>query len=167
MLTFGGVAFWRWQSSGSLFFALTCLRDVAACWFLLTRVPSRVKSLPRSVELISYVSAGMPFAYLNSVVAYDSSFTTSANVLAIVGFTLSTVALFELGRAFGVAPANRAVIRTGVYKIFRHPMYYGYAVAEAGQVLINPMNIIVLVGSLSLYVYRARLENRALVSFPT
>lgn len=164
MFGFGMLAFSRWHSSGNLFFALTCLRDFAASWFLVTRYSSRSSKATRTDEALSYVSSAMPFAYLSAVHGISSSAIITANLFAIVGFALSTVALFELGKSFGVAPASRKLVRTGVYGAFRHPMYLGYGFSEIGQAVLNPLNVFVLVVSLAFYAYRARREERVLAA---
>ena len=37
----------------------------------------------------------------------------------------------SLGRSFGLMPANRGVVSTGMYRLVRHPIYLGYLVTLA------------------------------------
>lgn len=157
MLGFAGLAVWRWQHSGLLFFALVCLRDLTAAWFLLTRRPDQIRTRERGVAALAYVSSAMPLMYAGGV-----SHSVLSDVLSILGFALATIALLELGRSFGVAPANRGHVRSGVYRYVSHPMYLGYALSELGMCLVNPVNVAVFVFSGALYVSRALLEQRKL-----
>lgn len=161
MLGFAIVAFYRWQNSGLIFYLLLILRDVAASWFLLTRNPSEAKKSNKSVSVLAYVSSAWPFLYLSSTT--DSSIAHLADsLLAITGFLLSTWALFDLGKSFGVAPANRGFVRTGVYRYLKHPMYFGYVISESGFIFLNPWNGIPWTFSTLLYVMRSKVENQVL-----
>lgn len=116
------------------------------------------------VEWMSYFSAILPMFYLNpSGQHLFSYFHETVQILAVIGYTFSTFALFDLGKSFGIAPAVRGErVKTGLYSIVKHPMYIGYAVAEVGMVFLNPVNGILLAASMWLYWWRARMENRTL-----
>ena len=60
--------------------------------------------------------------------------------LAICGIGLVIVVLgkLSLGRSFGLQPANRGIVSTGLYNVVRHPIYLGYLFTHAGFVLANP-----------------------------
>ncbi|HLE12703.1 MAG TPA: isoprenylcysteine carboxylmethyltransferase family protein [Bacteriovoracaceae bacterium] len=110
-------------------------------------------------DLLAYISSALPLLYLPAESA--SSFAALAStLLAIAGFTISTLALLDLGTSFGVAPANRGIVRSGLYRYLRHPMYAGYVIAEVGFVLLNPVNAVILAASFFFYILRAKLENR-------
>ena len=159
MIVFTGVACSRWQSSGLLFFALMMFRDVLSAFFLVNRNPSPCAG-SRSVTLLAYVSSGLPLIYLGPTGSASVSVLMAASVLSIVGYAVSTFALIELGHSFGVAPANRGRITTGVYRIADHPMYLGYLLAESGLVFANSANVSIFVFSSVLYLFRARAERR-------
>lgn len=59
-------------------------------------------------------------------------------------------------------PANLAPFRTAPYSYIKHPMYTGYVISEIGLVLLNPLNAVLVVISISLYTFRAKSENRIL-----
>ena len=42
-----------------------------------------------------------------------------------------------LGRSFGWLPANRGIVDSGVYRVIRHPIYFGYALGHIGFLLAN------------------------------
>ncbi len=161
MLGFAAIAGWRWFDSGLIFYALVFFRDVAAVWFLLTRNATSTRRQFGVTDILAYTSCAMPLLYF-AVANTTANILLISNILAIAGFTLSTLALFELGNSFGVSPANRGTVRTGVYKLFRHPMYVGYVVAEFGMVLLNPWNGIIFLLACGFYLTRAKLENKFL-----
>lgn len=161
MFFFALIAGYRWYTSGLIFFALLVVRDLAASWFLISRRPSTNKIESRLSELLAYISSACPFFYLNSHNSLPQASLVSS-ILAVAGFTMSTLSLFDLGSSFGVSPANRGVVRIGLYRYLRHPMYLGYAISELGFVFLNPINIVTYCVSMSLYTVRAKLENRVL-----
>lgn len=161
MFIFALVAGYRWHTTGLIFYALLILRDLTAAWFLISRKPSLDKADSKLTSTLAYVSSAWPFIYLNSLNSLPHAGIISS-ILAIFGFTLSTLALFDLGSSFGVSPANRGAVRTGLYKYIRHPMYSGYVIAEFGFVLLNPFNLIIWIISVGLYFTRTKLEDRVL-----
>lgn len=162
MLGFAAIAGWRWYDSGLIFYALTFLRDVAASWFLLTRNADSARRKFGLADLLAYISSATPLMYLSPKEDLSVSLLATSNCFAIVGFAISTIALFELGRSFGVSPANRGKVSSGVYKLFPHPMYFGYGIAEIGMVLLNPINMLIFLASSTLYYSRAKQEDKIL-----
>lgn len=161
MFIFALIAGHRWYTSGLIFFALLVVRDLAASWFLISRKPSKGKTDSRPGELLAYVSSACPLIYLNSYHSLPQASLVSS-LLAIIGFTISTLSLFDLGVAFGVSPANRGVVRTGLYHYIRHPMYSGYVISEFGFIFLNPNNVIIWIISVGLYIARTKIEDRVL-----
>ena len=161
MFIFALVAGYRWHTSGLIFFGLLVVRDLAASWFLISRKPNKEKTDARFSEILAYASSAWPFIYLNQHNSFPQAVLVSS-VLAVLGFTISTLALFDLGSSFGVSPANRGVVRTGLYKYVRHPMYSGYVISEFGFIFLNPLNAIIWAISVGLYFVRTKLEDRVL-----
>lgn len=159
MLGFAVWAGWRWMHTGLLFFLLLLLRDVAAVWFLVTRRPSRTRRTSWWPDAIAYLSSSLPLLYMAPTSTHGLAVGLVANLLPVVGFALSTIALLDLGESFGVAPANRGRVTSGIYRFLRHPMYTGYAIAELGLVLLQPWNFGIYVLSVGLYWRRARMES--------
>ena len=56
----------------------------------------------------------------------------AAGLLVVIGGKLS------LGRSFGLMPANRGVVSSGLYRIVRHPIYMGYLITHVGFLAANP-----------------------------
>ena len=161
MFIFALVAGYRWHTSGLIFFGLLIVRDLAASWFLISRKPNKEKTDSKLSEVLAYASSAWPFIYLNQHNFFPQAVLVSS-VLAILGFTISTLALFDLGSSFGVSPANRGVVRTGLYRYIRHPMYSGYVISEFGFILLNPLNIFIWILSMAFYITRTKYEDRLL-----
>jgi protein-S-isoprenylcysteine O-methyltransferase Ste14 len=87
--------------------------------------------------------------------------------LAVSGAGLMIVVLgkLSLGRSFGLQPANRGIVSTGLYKVVRHPIYLGYLVTHAGFVLANPAgwNLFVIAAADIALMLRAVREERTLL----
>jgi protein-S-isoprenylcysteine O-methyltransferase Ste14 len=54
-----------------------------------------------------------------------------------LGLTFSVIALYTLGRSFGIVAAKREIKTQGVYKIIRHPLYAGETLWFLALVLQN------------------------------
>ncbi len=103
---------------------------------------------------------------LRPVVFVQSSMTLFSAVLQYIGIAGIIMALLSLGRSFGIVPANRKVVRSGMYRLIRHPMYISEILFYAGFVLGNPTprNIILIVLVFIGQVWRAISEEALLCS---
>lgn len=161
MAAFCAFALFRWWERGNLFYLLLFLRDVlAAVYFLRRTAPRRQET--GLFEALAFVSSSMPFFYMrtwNPIAGAASGLI--ASLLAIAGFLIATLALIDLGTAFGFSPAVRSDrVTTGLYRYTRHPMYCGYVISEAGWILLNPLNALIFSASAALYWIRALREER-------
>lgn len=59
-------------------------------------------------------------------------------VLSGAGLVVVLLGKLSLGRSFGLMPANRGVVRGGIYRLVRHPIYAGYIITHVGFVIANP-----------------------------
>lgn len=86
--------------------------------------------------------------------------------IAISGAGLVIVVLGKLsiGRSFGLAPANRGIVSTGLYTFVRHPIYLGYLITHLGFAIANPAgwNLGVLAAADLALMFRAVREERTL-----
>jgi len=138
------------------------LRDFAAGYFFLKRSPAQSKG-PKLLTVLAYLSSAMPLLYLDSTVSSKTLFLTS-DLLAIVGFLIVVLATVELGTSIGISPANRGLVRSGIYRYIKHPMYLGYVVSEIGLVILNPVNLSICAVSMVLYFIRSKYEIKILNS---
>ena len=83
---------------------------------------------------------------------------SAAGLMVVIGGKMS------LGRSFGLMPANRGIVSTGLYNIVRHPIYLGYLITHVGFLLAHPTpwNISLLITSDLALLTRAICEERTL-----
>lgn len=117
-----------------------------------------------------------PFAFLSAVAAtyYFLAIHLGQGVklvpetvgvgLQIAGICWQIFAKASLRRSFGLLPANRGVVSSGVYRMMRHPMYFGYFVTDIGFLLVNfgMQNLIVYLVQFALQAVRIVREERLL-----
>jgi len=163
MLSFAVLSILRWNRSGELFFLLLSFRDLVASYFLATRDKAEVKS-GNTMAILAYVSSGLPLLYFSAPFGIElRSHRLIFDLLTIVGFLIVTWATIDLGRKLGVSPAKRGEkVVKGIYRFVSHPMYLGYAVAQSGWLLVNNWNFSLYVVAVSLFLVRARQENKIL-----
>lgn len=161
MFSFGAISFYRFYTTGIIFFLLMVFRDVLASWFLMTRNEKFNEKASKKIAVISYVSSAIPVFYFKGT-SNSQILIIMSSVISIIGFLLSTLALVELGKSFGVSPAYRGRISTGVYRFTNHPMYVGYFVSESAMIVVSLKNIWIFFLSISFYFYRSVIEDRLL-----
>jgi protein-S-isoprenylcysteine O-methyltransferase Ste14 len=85
-------------------------------------------------------------------------------LLSTAGLSVVIAGKLSLGRSFGLMPANRGVVSTGLYRLVRHPIYMGYLVTHAGFVAANPTfwNTVLLVAADVALMWRAVCEEQTL-----
>jgi protein-S-isoprenylcysteine O-methyltransferase Ste14 len=84
--------------------------------------------------------------------------------LLTAGLLCSISAKIFLRRSFGIVPANRGIQREGPYRIVRHPIYFGYLLAQIGFFSINvsPWNALVYSACWMAMVLRIKAEEEVL-----
>ncbi len=115
------------------------------------------------VRLIAAVSVAGPFLLRPEAAA---ALFSEPLVLAISGAGLAVVIAgkLSLGRSFGLLPANRGIVCSGIYRSIRHPIYLGYLLTHVSFLMANASlwNILALVTADIALLLRARLEERTL-----
>jgi protein-S-isoprenylcysteine O-methyltransferase Ste14 len=133
----------------------------------LTLVRRSAGSVDRTIEarlLTAVATFGPPLVRPDSLAAVVSEPVTIA--ISAIGLIIVVLGKLSLGRSFGLAPANRGVVSSGVYRLIRHPIYFGYLVTHLGFALANPAvwNIAVLLVADVALMLRARVEERTLAA---
>jgi len=165
MLLFAGYSAYKWYHIGLIFYGLLFLRHLLLVFFLLTRKQNLEKQSSIKEKVLAYFSSLVPLLYISSVdkIPLFDELRVFIPLFSIIGFTIATVAVLDLGTSFGVSPGTRDYVKTGLYKYLKHPMYIGYSIAELGMILIHPLNIIIYIISMSLYLIRAKREEKYLM----
>jgi protein-S-isoprenylcysteine O-methyltransferase Ste14 len=68
---------------------------------------------------------------------------------SVVGLAIVIAGKMTLGRSFGLMPANRGIVSSGLYRFVRHPIYLGYLITHTAFVAANPTgwNLLMLAGA--------------------
>ena len=138
--------------SEMLVVALTVLRRAAASVDrstrarLLTTVSLLGPPLVKPVQMIPLLPAAI---------------TVTASV---IGLAIVIAGKVTLGRSFGLMPANRGIVSSGVYRLVRHPIYLGYLITHVAFVVANPTawNVAILVVGDAALLLRAVCEEQTL-----
>jgi protein-S-isoprenylcysteine O-methyltransferase Ste14 len=97
---------------------------------------------------------------------YSQAYAPESVTIAISAVGLSIVVLgkISLGRSFGLTPANRGIVCSGLYRLVRHPIYLGYLITHVGFVIANPAdwNLFILAAADGALILRAIREERTL-----
>ncbi|MBN2352327.1 MAG: isoprenylcysteine carboxylmethyltransferase family protein [Spirochaetales bacterium] len=94
-------------------------------------------------------------------------FAFIGSIIALVGCVISALAVFHLRRSFSVLIQVRDIVKHGLYRYSRHPIYFGYIISAVGLTLTSPQ-LFFLIFSLihiGLFVFRAYLEEKKLAAF--
>ena len=88
--------------------------------------------------------------------------------LSAAGLLVVVAGKLSLGRSFGLMPANRGIVSTGLYRWLRHPIYAGYLVTHLAFVAAHATiwNVAVLVVADVALLVRAVIEERTLALDP-
>jgi len=84
--------------------------------------------------------------------------------VSVIGLGIVIAGKVTLGRSFGLMPANRGVVSSGVYRLVRHPIYLGYLITHVAFLFAtpSPWNVaILMVGDIALLL-RAVCEEQTL-----
>jgi hypothetical protein len=131
---------------------------------LLTVVRRRATAIDRSLgaRIIAAVSiAGIPFIRPTGGGLVPDAATAAVSA---AGLLVVIVGKVTLGRSFGLMPANRGIVCTGIYSWLRHPIYAGYLVTHAAFLVAHPSawNIALVVVSDVALLVRSLYEERTL-----
>jgi protein-S-isoprenylcysteine O-methyltransferase Ste14 len=133
---------------------------------VLRRAPSMVDRSLRARLLTTLSMIGPPLVRPAAVAALIPELLTVS--LSAAGLLVSIGGKVSLGRSFGLMPANRGIVSTGLYRLVRHPIYLGYLITHVGFLAANPTmwnTVTLLTADLALMV-RARCEEKTLARDP-
>jgi protein-S-isoprenylcysteine O-methyltransferase Ste14 len=84
--------------------------------------------------------------------------------ISAIGLGIVIAGKVTLGRSFGLMPANRGIVSSGVYRIVRHPIYMGYLVTHVAYLAAMPSawNVAALIVADIALLARAVCEERTL-----
>lgn len=137
---------------------------------VLTLVRRAAGSVDRTLKarlLTAFATFGPPLVRPDGLSTLAPDLATV--VVSAVGLMVVVAGKLSLGRSFGLAPANRGIVSSGVYRFVRHPIYLGYLITHLGFVLanFNAWNVAVLIAADLALLLRARCEEQTLAADET
>jgi len=129
---------------------------------VLRRAPATVDRSHRARVLTALSMLGPPLVRPTMGEGIAPELTTV--LISAAGLVVVIVGKMSLGRSFGLMPANRGIVSTGLYRSVRHPIYLGYLVTHVAFVAANPTlwNTLLLVAADTALLARAVCEERTL-----
>jgi protein-S-isoprenylcysteine O-methyltransferase Ste14 len=126
------------------------------------RMPALVDRTVRARVLTAVSMLGPPLVRPSGVEGIAPELATVA--VSAAGLVLVIAGKLSLGRSFGLMPANRGVVSTGLYRLVRHPIYLGYLITHYAFVAANATmwNAIILVTADLALMARAVCEEKTL-----
>ncbi len=111
--------------------------------------------------LTMFATFGPPLVRPYSVAFAPESVTIT---ISAIGLGIVVLGKLSLGRSFGLVPANRGIVCSGMYRFVRHPIYLGYLLTHIGFVAANPAdwNLCILAAADVALMMRAVREERTL-----
>jgi protein-S-isoprenylcysteine O-methyltransferase Ste14 len=153
-----------WLETGHLTGMLLLASESLVVALTLVRRPAGVVDRSWVARLLTGFST---FGPITATPLAAGALASELMTVSISGTGLLIVVLGKLsiGRSFGLIPANRGIVSTGLYKLVRHPIYLGYLITHTGFVLAHPAgwNLFVLAAADIALMLRAVREERTLM----
>jgi protein-S-isoprenylcysteine O-methyltransferase Ste14 len=135
------------------------------------RGPTRSTSRSHVTNFLAVIATFIPFTlpFLGKPALNKPEILLIANVIIIISILLSIYALGSLGKSFSIIPQARKLIKTGPYRVVRHPLYVSELIGVFGLVLagLTFLKIAIFLLLVVLQVYRAFQEEKLLAKiFP-
>jgi protein-S-isoprenylcysteine O-methyltransferase Ste14 len=133
---------------------------------VLRRPAAYVNRSWRARLLTGCALAGPPLVVPLTAAGLVSDAATAAASAA--GLLVTIAGKLTLGRSFGLMPANRGIVCTGLYRLVRHPIYAGYLITHVAFVVAHPSlwNLSVLLVADVALLARAVCEEKTLAVDP-
>jgi protein-S-isoprenylcysteine O-methyltransferase Ste14 len=164
---FAYAAFRDWRESGRIQMLILALQELLIVGLAITRRHSIEES--RSVWDWAIAALGTAAPLLLRQEGLRIAQLEPIGIgLQLLGTTLATVAVWSLGRSFGIVAANRGVRTAGFYRFVRHPLYGSYLVGYVGFLLgnLSVMNVLMILAAFVCQYARAVAEERILLRDP-
>ena len=124
----------------------------------------------RDYSIASSIAVGIAYIYPYAQVIYlrwspgEEAWPKVGLVLITFAAVLSLVSLFTIRKFFGIRPALRGLVRSGPYRLVRHPIYVSYILADIGYNLEewNSVTVLLVLVGWAALVYRIYAEEQVL-----
>ncbi|WP_372393159.1 isoprenylcysteine carboxylmethyltransferase family protein [Xanthomonas sp. NCPPB 3582] len=125
----------EWMHAPTLTLALVLVGELITFAIYLTARQVWDKKSFKPVAVVSTIVATFFFFFVVLGSGYVLVPVWISASLQVAGIIWQIYAKISLGRSFGLLPANRGIVTRGAYRVVRHPIYLGYAVAHLGFLL--------------------------------
>ena len=156
-----------WRSLASQpYNVLALISEGLIVLFTIIRRDARIVTTRPGDWLIALLGTALPLLVKPSVHAFAPALV--GTILMMVGLLISVCSKLTLRRSFGLAAANRGLVKSGPYRIVRHPIYAGYILMYAGFLLNNPLpwNLFLYLLTMGLLLLRVMAEEIVLTQDP-
>ncbi len=149
----------NWQKLSLLDISFRAQNILMALMILFRSIHREVNTrfIPQTVALLAFFSGAFLPGIGEGIKSVGAIIAMTANVIGILS-------LLSLNRSFGILIARREIKTNGLYRMVRHPMYVSDILLRVGFVVgyFSWMNLLLLIVSGTLYVMRARYEEKFL-----
>lgn len=105
-------------------------RNTSITLVFLLRRPSRLTSRNVGDWIAAAGGTFITYLYTSQAKPISPFIVPTAYIVMIVTAFISTICIINLGRSFGIVPANRGVKTDMLYGIVRHPLYSLYTIYD-------------------------------------
>ncbi len=137
-------------------------RNTSITLVFLLRRPSKLTSRNVGDWIAAIGGTFITYLYTSSAKPIYPYIMPTAYIVMILTAFLSTICIINLGRSFGIVPANRGVKTELLYGIVRHPLYSLYTIYDLAVISLafSPHNCyIAILHALFSYLRAKREEN--------
>ena len=166
-LLFAYAALQNWRTNSDARMLILAFQELLIVGLVVTRHPSTHETRSPWDWTIAILGTIAPL-FLRPGGTHLPMLLTIGLGIQLVGSVLSTIAVWNLWRSFGIIAALRTVRTKGFYGVVRHPLYASYLVSYFGFILANPtlLNISLIAFSMACQYMRAIAEERILMTDP-
>lgn len=160
---------WRVLQSSNPFSQAVLFTETTVLIFVLLRRPTEAISLRFGDWLLAVTATAAPMLVVPTPIPEAMlPFENIALGMVAVGNVIQVTGKLFLARSFGVAPANRGIKTSGLYRLVRHPIYAGYLLIHLGLIMMMPTltNFLIYAIGWSAQVLRLLAEERLLGEDP-
>jgi protein-S-isoprenylcysteine O-methyltransferase Ste14 len=159
-----GAAIWAGETSWVSAFVL--VGELLVLVFVLIGRPAKDVSAKPDEWALAFAASATPLL----VTPGGEPFVPVSVLAALFALSIGAqiMAKLSLNRSFGMVPANRGVVTSGLYGLVRHPVYASYLLGHVAFLLANPTvwNASLYAVALCLQLVRMQAEERLLSRDP-
>lgn len=150
------------ENSLSIVRICTSILHVVACILLFFRIVSILQFNKNDTIVFVFSVLLTGFLFKTSQPFY--SWPLIYNISFIMGTLISCTALLNLGKSFAILPSKKEVVQSGLYRIIRHPAYFGEIILTLTCFFINPVlyRTVPLILCILCFFYRINVEEQIL-----